>query len=134
MLVTDPSLTAFSARRGTVHGNGLIHICDWYVVACCLLYGIPQKDAFAQFFGVRYATFSALAGVDPFDNKAANFSGIPAIDSINMWPAISTGTQTPRNTIVLSASGGGNGSSTFQCDALMLRFLLCARVCEEGAD
>lgn len=49
--------------RGTVQ-NGMIHIADWY------------------------STFSHLAGVDPTDSRAAT-SGLPPIDSINMWPFLS---------------------------------------------
>ena len=32
-----------------------------------------------------YATFCSLAGVDPFDHRAAA-AGLPAVDSINLWP------------------------------------------------
>ena len=32
-----------------------------------------------------YATFAALAGADPFDHRAAA-AGLPAVDSINLWP------------------------------------------------
>ena len=35
-----------------------------------------------------YATFSNLAGVDPTDDEAA-LAGLPAIDSLDMWPLIS---------------------------------------------
>ena len=56
-----------AARRGTVHGQGLAHICDWY------------------------ATFAFLAGVDATDGKAAQHEGIPPIDSTNLWTAIITG-------------------------------------------
>jgi arylsulfatase I/J len=46
--------------RGTAN-SGMIHIADWY------------------------ATFCGLAGVDPTDTLAAA-SGLPPIDSIDMWP------------------------------------------------
>jgi arylsulfatase A-like enzyme len=49
--------------RGSVN-EGIMHIADWY------------------------ATFAALAGVDPTDAKAAA-AGLPAIDSINQWPFLS---------------------------------------------
>merc|ERR1712107_621631 len=41
--------------------GGMIHIADWY------------------------ATFAGLAGVDPTDTLAAS-SGLPPIDSIDVWP------------------------------------------------
>jgi len=44
--------------------EGYIHIADWY------------------------ATFCALAGVDPTDERAAE-AKLPPIDSLNMWPLIS---------------------------------------------
>ena len=50
-------------RRGKMT-EGYIHIADWY------------------------ATFCALAGVDPTDTAAAK-ANLPPIDSLNMWPLIS---------------------------------------------
>ena len=44
--------------------DGYIHLADWY------------------------ATFCALAGVDPTDERAAK-ANLPPIDSMNMWPLIS---------------------------------------------
>jgi len=44
--------------------EGYTHIADWY------------------------ATFAALAGVDPTDHKA-KAAGLPAIDSMNLWPYLS---------------------------------------------
>lgn len=44
--------------------NGITHICDWY------------------------ATFAALAGVDPTDHKAAK-AGLRPIDSLDLWPYLS---------------------------------------------
>jgi len=35
-----------------------------------------------------YATYCALAGVDPTDEKAAK-ANLPPIDSLNMWPYLS---------------------------------------------
>ena len=49
-----------------------------------------------------YATFCALAGVDPTD-KAAAKAKLPPIDSINMWPLISGANSTsPRTDIPVS--------------------------------
>ena len=47
--------------------EGYIHLADWY------------------------ATFCAIAGVDPTDDRAAK-AKLPPIDSMNMWPLISGGT------------------------------------------
>ena len=58
--------------------EGYIHIADWY------------------------ATFCALAGVDPTDTQAAKAS-LPPIDSLNMWPLISGQNSTsPRVDIPIS--------------------------------
>lgn len=101
-----------AAVRGTTHSKGLIHICDWY------------------------ATFSELAGVDPTDAKAARSPGIPAIDSVSAWAAISSGAMTSRTTIVLSSMsnaqenpewdemgkpwGGSDGTDTKEMDAALI--------------
>ena len=58
--------------------EGYIHIADWY------------------------ATFCAIAGVDPTDERAAK-ANLPPIDSLNMWPLISGQNSTsPRVDIPLS--------------------------------
>ena len=58
--------------------EGYIHIADWY------------------------ATFCALAGVDPTD-KQAEKANLPPIDSLNMWPLISGQNSTsPRTDIPLT--------------------------------
>ena len=60
--------------------EGYIHVADWY------------------------ATFCALAGVDPTDHRAAN-ANLPPIDSLNMWPLISGQNSTsPRVDIPISNS------------------------------
>ena len=60
--------------------DGYIHITDWY------------------------ATFCAMAGVDPTDDKAAE-AKLPPIDSLNMWPFLSGQTSTsPRTDVPLSYS------------------------------
>eukprot|EP00055_Hartaetosiga_balthica_P003234 m.7069 g.7069 ORF g.7069 m.7069 type:complete len:553 (+) comp2699_c0_seq1:7-1665(+) len=70
--------------RGTKE-EGIVHVADWY------------------------ATFAALAGVDPTDHEAAA-SGLPPIDSINMWPLLSGQTQTsPRPNVLLSDQALVNG-------------------------
>ena len=58
--------------------EGYIHLADWY------------------------ATFSALAGVDPTDERAAA-AKLPPIDSLNMWPLISGQNSTsPRTDVPIS--------------------------------
>jgi len=48
-----------------------------------------------------YATFCAIAGVDPFD-AAAEKAGLPPVDSMDMWPVISGRNKTgPRNELIL---------------------------------
>jgi arylsulfatase A-like enzyme len=54
--------------RGTIE-NQPIHIADWY------------------------GTFCKLAGVNPFDKSAAA-SGLPPVDSVNVWPLLSGNTGT----------------------------------------
>lgn len=55
--------------------DGVMHIADWY------------------------ATFCALAGVDPTDKEAAA-AGLPPIDSLNMWPMLSgTNATSPRREV-----------------------------------
>lgn len=50
----------------------------------------------------RYATFAALAGVDPTDHLA-NESGLPPIDSLNVWPFLSgQEASSPRQTILIN--------------------------------
>ena len=58
--------------------TGKIHLADWY------------------------ATFCAIAGVDPTDERAAK-AKLPPIDSMNMWPLISgENTTSPRQDIPVS--------------------------------
>jgi len=60
--------------------EGYTHIADWY------------------------ATFAALAGVDPTDHKAKAAS-LPPIDSINLWPYLSGATeQSPRTEVFADPS------------------------------
>jgi arylsulfatase I/J len=72
--------------------SGLLHIADWY------------------------ATFCGLAGVDPTDSTAAK-AGLPPIDSIDMWPALTNPhnlSYSPRVEIFASgfndSTTGGGGS------------------------
>lgn len=55
--------------------NGLVHCADWY------------------------ATFCALAGIDPYDVRAAA-AGLPNVDGVNLWPYLSGEVQaSPRTQI-----------------------------------
>jgi len=68
------------AQRGTKE-TGLVTAWDWY------------------------ATYSALAGVDPEDTKA-KAAGLPPIDSFNLWPLLSGQNKTsPRNEIPIGRTG-----------------------------
>jgi len=68
------------ARRGTKE-TGLVAGWDWY------------------------ATFSALAGVDPEDTRA-KAAGLPPIDSLNLWPLLSGQNKTsPRIEIPIGSPG-----------------------------
>lgn len=59
--------------------DGYIHIADWY------------------------ATFSAIAGVDPTDERAAK-AKLPPIDSLNVWPLISgANSSSPRVDVPISS-------------------------------
>ena len=79
-----------AAVVGTVN-TGLMHGCDWY------------------------ATFCALAGVDPFDERAAK-AGLPPVDGMDMWPMISGANATSPRTEVAAGSDAsecnfGNGTT-----------------------
>merc|ERR1712232_148713 len=60
--------------------EGYTHMCDWY------------------------ATFAALAGVDPTDFKAAK-AKLPPIDSLNLWPYLSGQVNTSPRTEVFADPG-----------------------------
>jgi len=51
-----------------------------------------------------YGTFAALAGVSPHDGRASR-AGLPAVDSVNLWPYISGETNSSaRTSIALGSS------------------------------
>ncbi|EDQ88865.1 uncharacterized protein MONBRDRAFT_32685 [Monosiga brevicollis MX1] len=63
-------------RRGT-REDEMVHVADWY------------------------ATFAALAGVDPTDHRAAQHN-LPPIDSLNIWPLLSgANVSSPRQTLLI---------------------------------
>ena len=69
------------AQRGTKLEDK-VHVADWY------------------------ATFCALAGVDPTDHAAAA-AGLPPVDSINLWPLLSgANTTAPRDVLPLVVDVG----------------------------
>ncbi len=52
-----------------------------------------------------YGTFCHLAGVDPFDARAAA-AGLPPVDSYNLWPLLSGANRTsPRAELALGSAG-----------------------------
>lgn len=72
---------------------------------------IPQSERGTKKTGLAalwdwYATFAAVAGVDPSDERAAK-AGLPAHDSVNLWPYLSGETNTPpRSDLVLGTPSG----------------------------
>ena len=64
--------------------NALIHIADWY------------------------ATFCSLAGIDPSDVQAAA-AGLPPVDGIDMWPALTSEVADGGSGGGSSSGGGGGG-------------------------
>lgn len=98
-----------------------------HAYACCLS---PQPLSFS-WVGlpsllprVRYATFCALAGVDPRDPQ----TGVPDIDSMNVWPALVNQTQPadfPRQEVPLAyctpeADCDENNAGTGMVDAALI--------------
>lgn len=78
--VSGGFLQARAPSRVGAKLTGYTHICDWY------------------------ATFAALAGVDPTDHRAAA-AGLPPIDSLDLWPYLSGATEaSPRTEIFASGS------------------------------
>ena len=54
-----------------------------------------------------YATFCALAGVDPRDARG-DAAGLPPVDGVNLWPLLSGANATPpRAEVVIGADGDG---------------------------
>jgi arylsulfatase B len=115
------------ARRGTVE-QGLTAIEDWCVseMACHgtrrdFCRSVSPAHVFSTL--CRYATFCALAGVDPTDTRAAA-AGLPPIDSLNLWPLLSGANPTsPRTEVILGWSGTGVLEASYvqvSCFALVL--------------
>ena len=57
-------------------------------------------------FGSRYATLGGLAGVTA---EAFKQSGPVAPDSIDLWPALRAGTESPRTELVININGNWSG-------------------------
>lgn len=75
--VSGGFLAKVAPKRIGTKLEGYTHIADWY------------------------ATFAALAGADPTDHKA-KAAGLPAIDSLNLWPYISGKQETSPRTEVFA--------------------------------
>jgi arylsulfatase I/J len=58
-----------------------------------------------------YATFCALAGVDPVDDAALE-ANLPPVDSFDLWPLLTrTNTTNPRTEIPIGFDNGGHGNN-----------------------
>lgn len=69
------------SRRGATE-SGMLHLADWL------------------------QTFCALAGVAPCTDAEAAAAGLPAIDSLDMWPLLSGANGTsPRTEIAMTSAG-----------------------------
>merc|ERR1712137_788641 len=86
-----------------------------------------------------YATFCDIAGVDPED-KAAVAAGLPAVDSVSMWPYWSGLTQAaPRTELAIGAvlgcsHGGCHGQTQTTVEALINgKYKLMVGVFDESA-
>jgi arylsulfatase I/J len=65
--------------------GGIIHICDWYT------------------------SLLTLAGATPPHIAADNGPGMPPLDSINIWPALTSNITSPRVVVPLSSAHGPPG-------------------------
>jgi len=73
----------------TVQGtrtSAVVHIADWYATFC----GLAGKGTCPYLLSLRVhaALLPTAPGVDPTDELAAA-SGLPPIDSLDLWPLIS---------------------------------------------
>lgn len=76
----------------------------------CLLFFSSFLVLFLTHCFRRYATSAYLAGVDPSDDV----SGVPPIDSLNVWPALTSNISSPRTEIPLAFC-----NADAQCDEPM---------------
>merc|ERR1719343_288668 len=102
----NSTLIVFTADNGAQPGgnNYPLRGSKWSsweggIRACAFVSGgwLPEKVRGTTTDGLVaawdwYATFAHLAGADPADEQAKN-AGLPAIDSINVWPLISGATK-----------------------------------------
>ena len=59
-----------------------------------------------------YATYCALAGVEPADARAAA-AGLPPVDGLNLWPLLSgANASAPRAEVWLGSGGAGDSDSS----------------------
>jgi arylsulfatase I/J len=59
-----------------------------------------------------YATYCALAGVDPADARAAA-AGLPPVDGLNLWPLLSgANASAPRTEVWLGSGGAGDSDGS----------------------
>ena len=59
-----------------------------------------------------YATYCALAGVEPADARAAA-AGLPPVDGLNLWPLLSgANASAPRTEVWLGSGGAGDSDGS----------------------
>lgn len=88
--------------------DGIVHIADWYVITQTTQIN-PQHSKKKH----RYGTLCEIAGVNPTDNWAKR-SGLPAVDSKNVWPYISgEELESPRDSFLVSKDVIVNGTYKF---------------------
>ena len=89
--------------------DGIVHIADWYVSHSYSLSSIPISSNKTN----RYGTLCEIAGVNPTDNWAKR-SGLPAVDSKNVWPYLSgEELESPRDSFLVSKDVIVNGTYKF---------------------
>ena len=98
-----PSDAARMALRGPSLGaaDTPMHVSDWYAAACLALvpFALDSRQGASRchICTCRYATFCALAGVEPSDKwRDPTTKLIHDIDGINQWPSLATGVTSAR--------------------------------------
>jgi len=81
-----------------------------------------QGTASDELIGIEdwYATFCGLAGIDPYDNAAAE-AGLPEVDGKNMWPLLAGLNNTnPREDYPIGFSWGENEKSNVSVQGVIV--------------
>ena len=72
----------------------------------CLVQRLGRADRWSVCVGAArswYATYAALAATSAAD-PVGTAAGMPPVDSMNMWPTLSTGAPSPRTELFMDAS------------------------------